>query len=130
MALGVPKMPAALTRFVGVDGVPNKPVGLAVGVTLEPLLGLAGVEAAVVLLAIVPVVPPREPLDALVKPLLLEVEGVESALDVIEAAAGRLSAVDPPDPPPPPVVLEADVALEDAAVTTPDAVTFALGDVT
>ncbi len=138
MALGVPKIPAAPTRLVGVDGVPNRPVGLTVGVTLDAPLGLASVEVTVELVVMVPVVPPREPLDTpedavvwkLPTPVLLEVEGAVKAFDVIEAAAGRLSAVDALAPPPPPVVVELDVALEDAAVTTPDAVTFALGGVT
>jgi hypothetical protein len=127
------------TLLFGVCAVPKMPVELTVGVALVVLLGLLTVAPAVVeLLVMVPVVPPSDPLELVAEldeklpiPVVLVVDGAVTALDVIEAAVGRVSVVDIPEPPPPPeLALVVELELDVGAVMTPAALTLALGEVT
>jgi len=125
----VPKMPVWLT----VDALPE----LAL-LAVDTLIALA---PDVELLTIVPVVPPSDPLALVVEladvllpklpiPVVLVVEGVVTALEVIAAAVGRVSVADGPDPPPPELVVVLELELDVGEVMTPAALTLALGDVT
>jgi hypothetical protein len=111
------------------------PVGLTVGVTLAPPVGMEIVALAVEALAMDPVVPPTDappPVAelALPAPVLLVVDGAAMALEVIAALVGRLSAAAAVPPPPLVVAVVAEVVLEVDEVTTPELVTLALGWVT